>query len=364
MRRSLFLHIGGEKTGTTTVQQFLTRNSSRLRRVGFDYPCETNNICFSRQAHFPIAACLIDQKADFLSQEKRVALPFVLEKLTRRLSATKYDTILSCEHFSSRLSETRQLVALREALPADNIKIIYYIREPSDLALAAWSTAVWYGERNAFNSDLVTPDNRYYNHFDILTLWGSVFGELNLIVREYNRSRLTGGDIRKDFCSLLGINSDGMLFERDKNQSLDLQCLEVLRLINSALPDFRECESGWRRSQKIRELVSENFGGGTSIKTLLTVKEANLVKSRFGEVNSKINERYFAGRLSSEWFPESNVNEAAPFLQHRSDNDLSDVLRDTIIRFAEMNIDKSVKGNPKKLLRRLRHRLTLFLNRR
>lgn len=344
MSKQVFLHIGGEKTGTSTLQSFLTRNASRLKRSGFYYPCEASNICFASMAHLPVAACLIDEKVEFVSEESRRTLPFVLRVLTRVVAATRGAVVLSCEHFSSRLMQKRQLVALRNALPADEIKVIYYIREPSELALAAWSTGIRCGGRHSFNVNDVTPERRYYNHLETLKLWGSVFGEPNLIVREYNRALLKNGDIRKDFCALLGIKSEDMRFDEDENQSFDVQRLEALRYINCALPAFHEGEFEWRRAEKIRRLVSVHIPQSGTLKDLMSEGERTLIKSRFSDINQEISERYFAGQLSRNWFPDCAEREERTDLQHRSQVDLASVFRETVIRLAEASSDC---GRPK-----------------
>jgi hypothetical protein len=361
MSKRVFLHIGGEKTGTTTLQRFLTRNAFRLKRAGFHYPCHPNDVCFFGAGHFPIAACLIDEKVEFIDEKKQLTLSLVLGELAQRISAAKHNTILSCEHFSSRLSQKRQLATLRDALSTDDIKIVFYIREPSDLALAAWSTAVRYGARHAFSQDLVTPENRYYNHLKTLTLWSSVFGESNLIVREYNRSRLVGGDIRNDFCSLLGLEPADFRFEQDENRSFDLQRLEVLRHINCALPDFRRSDGEWRRAQAVRDLVSAYIPSGAPLQALISSQEKNLIKSRFREISKEINERYFGGLLSADWFPDATRPEAA--VHHCSNGELGSVLRETIIRIAEANVDARAKGtSTKRILARVRQRLLRFFS--
>lgn len=360
MSKQVFLHIGGEKTGSSTLQSFLTRNASRLKRSGFYYPCEASNICFARMAHFPVAACLIDEKVEFVSEASQRTLPFVLRVLTRVVAATKGAVVLSCEHFSSRLIQKRQLVALRNALPADEIKVVYYIREPSELALAAWSTGIRCGGRHSFDANDVTPERRYYNHLETLKLWGSVFGEPNLIVREYSRARLENGDIRHDFCALLGLKSEDMRFDGDENQSFDAQRLEALRYINCALPAFHEGEFEWRRAENIRRLVSVHIPQSGTLKDLMSERERALIKSRFSEINQEISERYFAGQLSRDWFPDCTEGEERTDLLHRSQVDLASVLRETVIRLAEANGDYARpkrKTKLRKLVKQIRQNL-------
>ena len=280
--------------------------------------------------------------------------------MAEAVSATKRPIILSCEHFSSRLIRTRQLETLHDALSADEIKVIYYIREPSDLALAAWSTRIFAGEKLKFSTDDVTPENRYFNHLETLNLWGSVFGEQNLIVREYNRASLAEGDIRKDFCALLGIQTAPMEFEEDQNQSLDAQRLQVLRYINCALSEFHESEVEWRRAQNIRQLISTHIPSGGQLTALMSDQQRTLIKSRFATVNSEISQRYFGGHLSRDWFPDCTVHEAKADLRHHPDIDLLSALRETVIRVADASMvpknKRKKKSKVKNLLKRIRVR--------
>jgi hypothetical protein len=365
MSRQIFIHIGGEKTGTTTLQRFLTRNTSELKKAGFFYPCEAHNICFESIAHFPIAASLVGQRVEFVSEKRQRTLPLVLGALTRLVESTDAPVILSCEHFSSRLTQADQLTMLRAALRTDDIKIIYYIREPSDLSLAAWSTGVRCGRTKAFNASDVTPENRYFNHLEPLKLWGSIFGDSNIIVREYNRSRLIGGDIRKDFCELLEIELPRAQFENDENQSFDSQRLQVLSYVNCGLSQFHESENGWRRAQKLREIISTHIPCGESLNGSMSEQERTDIKLRFSEINREISERYFDGRLSHDWFPDRNAEDPGIGSHSQSLDDITSILRETVIRIADTCSDYEMRlreVRPKrrrklhKLLKRLRRR--------
>lgn len=334
MASRIFLHIGGEKTGTTTLQCFLTRNAEALKRSGFYYPCEGDDIFFEREAHFPIAARFMEERAEFISQANQDALPFVMQALARKLSDINERVILSCEQLSSRLTKVSQLLALRDALPADEIKIVFYAREPSSLALAEWSTSIRCGAKHEFNVEDVNPEKAYYNHLERLKLWGGVFGEENLIVREYNRSRLVGADVRRDFCASLGIDFGGMRIEEEQNQSFDVQRLEVLRFINCALAEFEGSGMEWRKAQKVRDLLSAYIPPTGALDDLLDESERASIKLKFEAVNRELNERYFAGQLSEDWFPNLNSNAAVRRRPYKPPTDISAVLRETIIRMA------------------------------
>lgn len=354
MIKNAVLHIGGEKTGTTTLQRFMTRNAAALKRAGYYYPCERNNICFENFGHFPVAGCVIDGDAvEFVSEKRRRTFSSVLDVLTKRCNAANSALLLSCEHFSSRLTRREQLEALRNTLPVDDIKIVFYAREPSELALASWSTSVRSGGRREFAVDEVLPTNRYFAHVKVLDLWADVFGRESLIVREYDRSRLANGDIREDFCQLLGVKLEHSLFEEDQNRSLDLQRLEVLRHINCSLPLHFECESGWRKAQSIRQLIAECVPEGIPLEALMSKRDAATIKARFGEVNRELSERYFNGQLSRKWF-EYDAEDGNHADASRAENvDLASALRETIIRIAEMAHDYESRSPKRRLRKRM-----------
>ncbi|MBS0252565.1 MAG: hypothetical protein JSR78_16035 [Proteobacteria bacterium] len=312
MIKRAFLHIGGEKTGSTTLQRFLTQNAPLLTQAGFYYPCAANDICFEYNAHFPVAASLIDREVEFVSAKRQKILPSVLTDLTRMSRAADGNLILSCEHFSSQLTQLWQLQKLRDALPTDDIKIFFYAREPSELALAAWSENIRNGWNLRFNAERIVPQLPYYNHIKMLDLWAEVFGQSNLIVREYDRTQLTGGDIRLDFCKQLGVEIKDPLLDQDGNISLDLQRLEVLRHINEALPRFDQSPEGWRRAQDIRRLVTECIPAGEPLSAALSKHDSNAIKARFSDVTRELNGRYFGGRLSRKWFPEELPEDDRP----------------------------------------------------
>lgn len=311
MIKRAVLHIGGEKTGSTTLQRFLTQNAVLLKQAGFYYPCAANDICFEHNAHFPVAAALIDGEVEFVSAKRQQMLPSVLAHLTQMCRTADGNLILSCEHFSSRLDHLWQLQKLRDALPTDDIKIVFYAREPSELALASWSTGIRSGGSRKFDADWIAPQVRYFNHVQTLDLWAEAFGKSNLIVREYDRTQLADGDIRRDFCKQLGVEIKDPLLDEDGNISLDLQRLEVLRHVNEALPQFDQFSDGWRRAQDMRRLIIECIPEGEPLGTLLSRHDSNVIKARFSEATRELDGRYFGGRLSRKWFPE-DIPQAPP----------------------------------------------------
>jgi hypothetical protein len=369
MGRRIILHIGGEKTGTTTLQKYLFRNAAILRQRSIHYFNDRSKPYVSGVAHFPLAACLISEEVDFIPDEKRVSLSRALSALEEDIRQLDGTIILSCEHFSSRLRSRDQLQRLRDALASEDVHVVCYAREQSELALSSWSTAVRYGCDQKFSLESVIPENPYYNYLHVAELWASVFE--NIHVREYRRDRLVNGDICADFFDLMGLDDRDLEACAPENEALDIERLEGLRFVNLGLTcrtsptwqfaqvdasevkaaaelreQFGQREEGWNRSRDVRDLIlREMRSSGRSVQKLLGEAEREQIRERFAEANRELSRKYIYGGLSDAWFPRKNPNDrsyglsAAP-LEPR---ELNDVLRKIVVALARVNAEVSKK---------------------
>src|SRR5438045_23824 len=108
MKTVCFLHIGTEKTGTTSIQNFLSKNRSRLEQQGILYPRSPGN-----QNHTALAVyALRPGKQGGIRRSSGVSSPKQVPRFRERLSteldeevATSGSSIMifSNEHLSSRL---------------------------------------------------------------------------------------------------------------------------------------------------------------------------------------------------------------------------------------------------------------------
>lgn len=235
--KTIFVHIGNEKTGTTTLQSFLTKNEKNLNRFDFTYLQNSKAPYFYRNAHFPIAASLFEECPTFLPKKKYQKEEKIFLKLKNDILNSKKNIILSCEHFSSRLESFEVVKKFSEHLKIDgyNIKIIYYIRNQADLAVSSYFTSIFSGSVKKFNEYLmdVNTKNRYFNFLETLNLWSSFFGVENMIVKKYDARFLCCGDIRKDFLNVIGIKKNKEFsYGKNLNVSVSRRQIEILRILN------------------------------------------------------------------------------------------------------------------------------------
>ena len=219
----LYLHIGTEKTGTTSVQKFFRANRELLAENGVLYPQAPG-----RQNHtgLTVAAQMPTKKGPLRKslgvrneadgQKFRIEL---MEKLAAEFAARPYKlAVMSGEHCSSRLLEDDEVAWLREKLLrfASNIKIVVYVRRQDDYLLSTYSTSVKSGTQNKLSIPNERIVQNRYDHWNMLERWRRVFGRENIICRKFERASLKSGDIVDDVLDIAGIDP-GLGFKRPED---------------------------------------------------------------------------------------------------------------------------------------------------
>lgn len=260
----LVLHIGTEKTASTTLQHFLYRNQSALAEQGYAL---LSSLLAPKNRKL-VAYCMDDSQTDgFFTQrglhdlEQRhrylQSVPDDLANEVTSLPASIHTVVITSEHFHSRLHSLEELQRLHRVLHPvfADIRILGYFREQSALARSLYSTAMRVGRTAAFEQSLgsVRVDSLYYNYHLLLNLWASAFGASSVQARLFDRSAFVGGDIRHDLLAQLGpgIDAAALAFDPEpRNPSLGAHGLRLARLINQACPACRPDGSlnpNWRR---------------------------------------------------------------------------------------------------------------------
>jgi hypothetical protein len=235
----IYLHIGLEKTGTTALQAAGTFNRVWLSRHGILYSKAAGKINHVRLPLYASdgrrfkalrRAAQIETDADF--EAFRETFP---SDLKAEFEASGCDTVwLSSEHLSARISDEGSIARLAAVLQplADQVRVVVYLRYQPDLYLSSYSTFVRIGHDIDIDRP-IGPEDYYYRFDRILDNWAKCFGRDAMIVRIFDRAELKNGDIIDDFFSLLGITrDDGFANPRVKNQSLDGQTVQFIRVFN------------------------------------------------------------------------------------------------------------------------------------
>lgn len=247
------VHIGTEKTGTTSIQNFIYDNRTKLREHGVHI---TDSFGVSNNRYIPAYFCQghddfnlmhgLKSKSDKEVFFSNFDLDFKTE--IERAGMCKI-FLISSEHFHSRLRTRDEISNLRCFLSQyfNEVKIICYFREQSDMLFSQYSTGVKGKETRDFDGFIadISPNTYHFNFLDIADNWSGVFGNENCVFRLFHKSFLRQSDIRYDFLDAieLGDSCDGFIFKSEEaNLSLSPMQIAAFRAINKAIPYW--CSTG------------------------------------------------------------------------------------------------------------------------
>lgn len=269
----VFLHIGLEKTGTTTIQRTFVRNKEYFESIGFRYPVfngEENHVALYNYAKtenvidelriyagLKTADDVVDFRADFRKE------------LVNRLANYEGTVVFSNEHLSSRLSGPDALVRLKDLLSliSDDVTVVLYLRNIEDFVVSTYSTAVKCGETKSIG-DFCQDLSLFRYQFDkVITNWSSIFGADNLVIREFSRGELINADIFDDFASVIGMKyKKSELNLKSENESLTHLQAEFLRRFNMREPLIKDGAYNKARGNIVDVLMSlKEYGGKIGI---------------------------------------------------------------------------------------------------
>jgi hypothetical protein len=300
----IVLHIGGERTGTTSLQATLATNARALfASTGLLYPVGAP--FFDDNGHFPLAAAFLDPSTcNFIRPGLRRPLPELRQALEALIAARRPKSLIfSAEHFSSRF-DRRELGELARFFSPYPVTIVFYAREQVDLALSAFGSGLFNGESQWFHADAVQPEDRYFNHCLVADDWSAAFGAANIRVRPYDDT--VEDWLARDFLLQAGLADPPRLEAAPRlNRAISIFEARLLQAINGGLanpdktkPDS-EPETHWA-NQALRErlltILRENAvgAGSPSLHALIGSADREQIRRRFEGPNRLLAEKYGA----------------------------------------------------------------------
>jgi hypothetical protein len=218
MTKTLVIHIGGHKTGSTTIQEAFAARQVQLAGASIQYPARLDHNYL---------------RADIISHVKGTPLPtrgprlLSLVQLSRRIQKTKDKYILlSAEYFECVEPRIfKDIVDQHFAPVVDEIKIVAYVRPHAQRLLSGYSEALKIGwfqdDLEAFFQKNVTDGT--LNYAPRFAKWRDAFGDA-FILRPMIAKEIVGGSVLDDFLATAFPGERVVrLPQGARNQSLDLK---------------------------------------------------------------------------------------------------------------------------------------------
>jgi len=241
--RTLYLHIGSSKTGTSTLQRFLFTNRDVLLTKGFYYPCEGEYFYPPESSQSLLAHALAGQRPAYIRKATVFRKANCVADITRDIQ--KYPTknvIISSEHFLRFAGDENRELYDMLAPHFEKIVVISYCRR-QDLHLeSAFNQNTKTGENDSpfavyYQESLKNYLTGRFNYLQILEAFGENFGRSNLVVRPYEKGQLLNGSVVDDFASQIGCPVDEQFSPPEqRNRSLPTELIVLIRTLNQGLP--------------------------------------------------------------------------------------------------------------------------------
>lgn len=194
---TVWIHIGTGKTGTSSIQMFLRRNSQALRAQRYIYP----RLGASRS---PVHHNLMHQlRGNRRFQANEETWEAIAELAGERPG---HHLVLSSEALHQ--ANAGQVAQIRQLLAPFEVRIVVYLRRQSDM-LESWflqqlKTSKPRSPTIGEFADTVAPSLDYAA---MLAPWAHCFGHAAVHVRIFEPASFVNGDLIDDFCCSIGLQA-------------------------------------------------------------------------------------------------------------------------------------------------------------
>ena len=238
----LFIHIGSQKTGTTSIQGFLKANKKQLGANGINYvQAGRTNI-----AHNHTASLLNKGEAKAVITE-------IIDEIEKRPQDTH---ILSSEIFFSAGIANRLARLLPDAYRGDT-KIICYLRRPDKYLEAMYKQRVKNGRSAPDPALFLQAWQPKLSYKKTMDAFAEGFGAENIILRPFERPHFPNGNVVEDFCTHIGVADYAAYAAPDasSNKSLSAAVSELLGTVAR--------HSSFNTRVLIRDIIRAQYPGST-----------------------------------------------------------------------------------------------------
>ncbi|QKF79243.1 hypothetical protein [Campylobacter armoricus] len=240
-----YVHIGTPKTGTTTIQYFLTQNTRLLESKNIIYPLSIESL----YQHWELVNLCFEIYQNIDSFHKIIEYSDVFRKLSLEiLNHPNKSFLFSTEGLTWWVDDVKKIKILKgifDNLGFNKVYIIVYLRNIYDFTLSMASQSVKENYTSPFD---VFPWKYFKRHiFDyqfICKCYSEVFGKENMIVRLFDKNEFYQGDLLKDFVHAIGLEwNNDFTVPIKQNKSMDLLGMELFKRINKLSFEYSQINS-------------------------------------------------------------------------------------------------------------------------
>ncbi len=286
MKKTLYIHIGTHKTGSTAIQNFLYNNNDLLKNNGIDYLVGN---CVWKAHHslgwsFQGAEQPIIQYCSWKNYG-------IINSIEDEIKSSKCNNFIISSENLFFFKNIDFIERFFERFNDFNIKIIVYLREQSSF-IESWYLELIRADYCKLDEDInYFIENPRYNldYYIELMKWEKYVDKSNIKVFNYH-DEAKDGNLIMNFCSNLGLSNSSIelfngLHGKRNNEKINHMQMQKLREINR----LNLTENEWyKRRDEILSSAANNIEKLNLISEHMRIK----IKEKFRNGNTKLHQRY------------------------------------------------------------------------
>lgn len=236
----LVVHIGTDKTGTTSIQGFLRHNRRELAARGCLVPRSPGTTRHIRVGMFIMPDDdLVASQDWFRGDYGDLPVDEFRQQFRRRIfremrEAEPTRMVLTDEAlFPAPPVRLKRLRRFADRI-ARSTRVVVYLRRQDDHLISLYQQHVKRGQTQRLGAWAQQDRAPFYDYHRRLSAWRDHLGPDALVARPFERSGFVGGDLVDDFIAAadLGQVATGLEKIGTRNESLNADSVEFLRLLN------------------------------------------------------------------------------------------------------------------------------------
>ena len=239
MSRTLYLHIGSHKTGSTSIQNFLARNQGVLAKRGVGYATGSNPTNLNGEVGATGLGGPDDDEYPLAERALRVA---------RLILQQKTDHVIASSEGFSYLFDHSAIALYHDLLaPAfSTIKIMSFLRRQDQFAVSHHQeganpqdkpAARLHGHSPTALPEISALQHKYLDYETRIGRWGDVFGDAAMALTVYDRAVLKNGDCVAHFLDAAGLGDIDLTGTPEKNTSMGLAETKLGHILHAIVTD-------------------------------------------------------------------------------------------------------------------------------
>lgn len=246
--KTLYIHIGTPKTGTTSIQNFCGLNREKLKEQGVLYPIMNYHYerkSVNRNGYF-LTGTIKENGTRNKEKEKEVfdsELQYIVDCFKEN------DTILLSDESIWWATSTRRKGLWKDLKKHSEqhnyqIKVIVYLRRQDQFMMSRYNQRLktdFVASTQNFDEYFADMNGRFkcvMDYRDRIDNIAKSISKENVIVKRFDRNYFYNGDLNQDFLNILGVKVDDSFqqLKETANTGISVQSGEIKRVLNRLKP--------------------------------------------------------------------------------------------------------------------------------